>query len=221
MESDSEDEAFPNAKHLFQQAFAAQDPAPPLLHLLKEHPTYLALCDLVFYYAEAVQNDPYCGKTLASALASIIHSPDAPSFGQDTFFGLLSRRLAWTHFKSCDLLVAQEYGPKNIYILHSLLSGFSLKYNLTASPEMHGAIEDGLKARCGSKESEVLVVGTCIQLLLHGFRLTTDRAGTYQREPGKIAKQLKAHKTAETVKDPHAIEVLEVHLFIFVLKKMH
>lgn len=39
--------------------------------------------------------------------------------------------------------------------------------------------------------------------LLHGFRLTTDLAKNYQWKPGKIAKKLKAHKTAETVKNPH------------------
>ena len=96
----------------------------------------------------------------------------APSFGQDTFFGLLSREFVGTHFKSYDFLIAQKYGPKNIYLLYSLLSGFSLKYNLTASPEMHLSVEYGLKAMCGLKESKVLVVRTCIQLLLDGFRLT-------------------------------------------------
>ena len=47
------DEAFPNAEHIFKQAFAAQDPAPHLLHILKEHPTYPAIYDLVFHYTEA------------------------------------------------------------------------------------------------------------------------------------------------------------------------
>ena len=210
------DEAFPNAEHIFKQAFAAQDPAPLLLHILKEHPTYPAIYDLVFHYTEAVNNDPYCGHTLASALARIIHSPDAPSFGQATLFELLSRELAGTHFKSYydDTSTAEVYGPKNPYLLDSLLSGFSFKYNLTSSPEMHGAIEDGLEARCGSKESELLVVGTCIQLLLHGYMLTTESAGSYRRQPEKVARKLKAQKTAETVKDPHAIEVLEVHLIV-------
>jgi len=214
------DDAFPNAKHLFQQAFAAQDPAPLLLHVLKEHPTYPALRDLVFYYVEAVHNDPYCGQILASALARMIHSPDAPSFGQETFFELLSRELGGTHFKDLyDDDIAKDYGPKNTYLLDSLLSGFSLKYKLTASPEMYGSIEDGLKAPRGSKESEVLVVGTCMQLLLHGFGLTTDLAGAYKWQPGKVAEKLKAHKAAETVKDLHAIEVLEVHN-LFYLKEM-
>lgn len=63
-----------------------------------------------------------------------------------------------------------------------------------------------MKAPLGSKESEVLVVGTCIQLLLHA-------SGTDEK-PRKVAKKLKAHETAETVEDPHAIELLEVHNLI-------
>ena len=210
------DEAFPSAEHLFQQGFSSQDPAPFLLHILKEHPTYYALRDLVFHYVQAVENDPYNAQTLASALARTIHSPDAPSFGQDTLSGLLSRELAYTHFKVLyDKDVAKVYGPKNPHLLDSLLSGFSLKYKLTSSSDMYGSLDDGLKAPRGSKdsESELLVVGTCIQLLIHGFVLTTEWAGSYQRQPEMVAKKLKAHKKAGTVKDPHAIEVLEVHNF--------
>lgn len=216
----SDEEAFPNSIRRFQRAFTADNPAPPLLLILKKHPTYLAVCDLAYCYVEAVRSNPYCAKTLASALASMIHSPDVPSFKEEdtgreeTLSELLNFRLADTHFKSSDnedIDKAQEYGPKNIYLLHSLLSGFSFKYNFTSTSDMFSSIERGLKAKCGSKESEVLVVGTCIQLLLHGFTLTTDRAGSYRRKSGEIAEELKAHKMAETVKDSRAIEVLEVH----------
>ena len=62
------DEAFPNAERLFQQAFSATDPAPLLLQLLKEYPTYPAVRDLVVYYTEAVEEDPYRGQSLASTL---------------------------------------------------------------------------------------------------------------------------------------------------------
>ena len=57
---------------------------------------------------------------------------------------------------------------------------------------------------------EVLVVGACIQLLLHGSVLTTETAGTYRRSAEVVAKNLKDQKVAGTVKDPHAIQVLEV-----------
>ena len=77
---------------------------------------------------------------------------------------------------------------------------------------MYGCIEDGLEnPRRGSKKSKpelpVWVVGTCIQLLL-------DASGT-DEQPKDVAKKLKAHKKAETVKDPRAIELLEVHIFYF------
>jgi hypothetical protein len=215
------DDAFPNAKLLFQQAFAAEDPSLPLLKLLKEHPTYPALRDLVIYYVETVHEDPYRAQTLASAIARIMYSPDAPSYGQDSLLELLSRELGGTHFRDeYDDDIAKVYGPKNTYLLDSLLSGFSFKYKLTAAPEMYGAIDDGLKARHdGSEDSELLVVGTCIQLLLHGFQLTTDLAGTYSSKPGKVAEKLKAHKKAGTVKDPRAIEVLEVREFFGLVKE--
>ena len=131
------------------------------LNLLKEHPTYPASLDLVFYYVEAVHPPwPACSISL-----------DAPSFGvgQDT--------LLWTSISH----IFREYGPKNALLLHSLLSDFSLKYNLlTVSSEMYGSVEDGLKATCCSKESQVLVVGTSMQLLLQGFGLTIDLANESQ-----------------------------------------
>ena len=215
----SDEEAFPNSIRRFQRAFTAHNPVPPLLLILKKHPIYLAITDLINCYVEAVRSNPYRAKTLASALATMIHSPDAPSFKEDncreqTLTELLNFQLAYTHFREV-FDMAQEYGPENLYLLHSLLSGFSLKYNLTSTSNMFSSIKSGLQATCGSKESEVLVVGTCIQLLIHGFTLTTDWAGSYRRDPGEVAEELKAHRTAETVKDPRAIEVLEVHNLFF------
>ena len=47
--------------HLFQQAFAEADPAPSLLQVVKDHPTY----------KEAVEENPSRGRVLASALAKL------------------------------------------------------------------------------------------------------------------------------------------------------
>lgn len=216
-------DAFPNAEQIFQQAFAAQDPVPILLDILKEHPTSLTLHDLVLHYVEAVENNPYNAQTLASALAKMIHSPDAPSIDQQSPIGLLSRELAYIHFKVIyDEDIAKVYGPKNPYLLDSLLSGYSSKYNLSSSSGMIAPIGNGLDAPRGSKDSELLVVGTCIQLLIHGSRLTAESTGPYYRQrPEKVAKRLNAHKEAETVKDLHAIEVLEVHIISFNIVKKH
>ena len=218
------DEAFPNAKHIFKQAFSAQNPAPLLLQIIKDHPTYPALYDLVFYYTQAVENDPYRAKSLASALARVSNSPDAPSIGDDTIRVVLIYELARHHFKilyNTSSNAGRVYGPKNHHLIHSLLSGFSFKYNLTSSPDMRRSMEDGWNAPLSLKESELLVVGTCIQLLIHGYTTTTKSAGTYQRQPEMVAKKLKAHRMAGTVKDPHAIEVLEVHYFFLIFKETH
>ena len=209
-------EAFPDGDHIFQQAFAAEDPAPLLLDILKEHPTYFTLLlDLFFHFVEAMHNDPYRGQILASALAKITHSPDAPSFGQDTLHDLLYRELADSLFNDdYDSDIAKVYGPKNPFLLDSLISGFSFKYKLTESLDMYGFLNEGLKAPRSSKDLKVevslAVVGTCIQLLLSGSRI--------RRELGNLAKILKVHEAAGTVKDRHAIEVLKVHFFAYYVK---
>jgi hypothetical protein len=205
------DEAFPNAEHLFQQAFAATDPVPLLLQLLKEYPTYPAVRNLVVFYTEAVEEDPSRGQSLASDLAKLRDSPDAPTFGTETLSSLINRELADHHFKVIygDSEV-KEYGPKNTYLLDSLLSGLSLKHGLSSTSDQYGAIDDGLDAPHGSDKSEVLVVGACIQLLLHGSEIVTEAAGSYRKPAEVVALKLKAQQVAGTVKDPHAIRVLEV-----------
>jgi len=85
---------------------------------------------------------------------------------------------------------------------------------LTSSPDMYGAIKHGLDARPGSDDAQELVVGTCIQLLLHGSEIITEKVGSYRKTAQQVASKLKAQKAMGTVKDPHAIELLEVyHLF--------
>ena len=206
-----EEEAFPNSDHLYQQAFAAVDPVLPLLQLLQQHPTYLAVRDLVISYIEAVEEDPFRGQSLAATLVRLCNSSDAPTFAPDTLSSYINRELADQHFKVLygDNEV-KEYGPKNTYLLDSLLSGLSLKHRLTATSDQFAAIDTGLDAPHSSKESEVLVVGTCIQLLLHGSVIVTEFAGSYRKKAEAVATKLKAQQVAGTVKDPHAIQVLKV-----------
>jgi len=207
------DSAFPNAEHLFQQAFAAADPEPLLLQLLKEHPTYPAVRDLVVYYTIAVEEDPSRGQSLASALtrlAKAADSLDTPIFGPtETLSSLINHALADQHFKVIyGTTRVTEYGPKNTYLLDSLLSGLSLKHGLTATSDQYAAIENGLDAPHGSDNSEVLVVGACVQLLLHGSKIVTEAAGSYRKSAEAVAKKLKDQMVPGTVKDPHAIQVL-------------
>lgn len=213
----SDDEASPNVEHLLQQAFAETDPAPPLLQVLKEHPTYDDIDDLlVKYYAEAVEENPSRGQALASALARVGNSPEAPTIGPDPLSVLINGALARNHHFNADFEEIKDYGPKNKFLFHSLLSGLSLKHRLTQTSDMYAAIKKGLdphgsdQSLFNSQDPEVLVVGACIQLLLHGSVLTTETAGTYRRSAEVVAKNLKDQKVAGTVKDPHAIQVLEL-----------
>ena len=203
----SDDEASPNVEHLLQQAFAKADPAPSLLQVVKEHPTYEYIeFPLVKYYVEAVEENPSRGQALASALARL----ETLSSGIN---GELDRAV---HF-NIDFDKAEDYGPKNKYLFHSLLSGLSLKHRLTHNSIMYATMEKGLESHgpnnpvLNSQDPEVLVVGTCIQLLLHGSVLPTEATGPrYRRSAEVVAKNLKDQKVAGTVKDPHAIQVLEV-----------
>jgi hypothetical protein len=206
-----EEEAFPNSNHLYQQAFAAADPVLPLLQLLKQYPTYPSVRYLVVSYIQAVEEDPFRGQSLASTLVRLSDSPDAPTFGPDTLLFYISRELARQHFKTLyGHHEVKEYGPKNTYLLNSLLSGLSLKHRLTSTSDMLAAIDNGLDAPHSSDKSEPLVVGACIQLLLHGSVIVTEFAGTYRKKAKVVAEKLKAQQVAGTVKHPHAIQVLKV-----------
>ena len=215
-----EREAKRNAKRdaerdrLLQQAFTAEDPAPLLLDILKKDPAYPALLPyLVGYYFDAVRNDPYRAQSLASALVRLVNSTDAPSFGGNTLKEHLYSELAGSHFKLFDVKKKFDvvYGPNNTHLIDSLLSGFSFKFNLATSSHMFGVIGEGLDDPDDSK-MEIMVVGACIQLLIHGSGIYKEAEG----KPGELSKKLKAHKMAEVVKDPLALKVLEVHF-----KKRH
>jgi len=205
------DEAFLDTEHHFQQAFATTDPVPLLMELLKERPTYLAIHDLVVYYTEAVKEDPSHGQSLASALTRLRDSPNAPTFEADTLFSFIDHKLADQHFKVIySSSEVKEYGSKNTYLLDSLLSGLLLKHQLISTSDQYAAIGNSLDAPRGSGKSQVLVVGTCIQLLLCGSLIMTEAAGSYRKKPEVVALKLKAQKQAGTVKDPHTVKVLEV-----------
>jgi hypothetical protein len=180
-----------------------------LLQLLNEYPTYPAARDLVIFYFDAVAKNPSRAYCLASALAKVGLSPDAPTYGRETLYALLAKELAGMHFKYYDEDdVHKEYSPTNMYLVDSLLSGLSLKFELTATTDSYAAIIDGLDTRRGC--SEVMVVGTCIQLLLSGHAITTPYAGPYRKSPKIVAEKLKAQKRRGVVKNLHAIHVLDV-----------
>jgi len=124
-----------NVEHLLQQAFAELDPAPSLLQVVKDHPSYENIeFPLVKYYVEAVEENPSRGQALASALARL-----------DTLSADINGELDRTvHFKTDFDNEVKDYGPKNKFLFHSLLSGLSLKHGLTQNSVMYSAIEKGL-----------------------------------------------------------------------------
>jgi hypothetical protein len=44
------DNAFPNSEQLFRDTFSLSDPVPELLKLIREHPVYPAVSDMLFVY---------------------------------------------------------------------------------------------------------------------------------------------------------------------------
>ncbi|KIM41641.1 hypothetical protein M413DRAFT_27945 [Hebeloma cylindrosporum] len=182
------DDAFPNSDQIFKQAFtSAADPVARLVQILNQYPTYLSIRDLVFSYTDVVEEDPSRGQYFASTLVKLRDSPDVP-----TIIGIHTGLWYCIGSELANFHVKVHYGDQEV------------------TRNMRAAINDGLDAPHGSQESEVLVVGACIQLLLDGSKIATERAGTYRKDPKVVAQKLKAHKIAGTVKHPHAIQLLEL-----------
>jgi len=196
----------PNIKDLLQKAFAEVDPGPSLLQVVTEHPTYeSSRFLLIVCYGQAVEEHPSRGQVLASALAKL-----------DTLSESIFSELDWqVHFRVDFHKEDKDYGPKNKFLFHSLLSGLSLKHRLCKNSDMFAAIEQGLDPDSALGNvgfdllPEVMVVGACIQVLLAGSMIPTAGPG-YSRSAEVVAKNLRDRKAAGMVKDPHAIQVLEV-----------
>ncbi|CAA7268170.1 unnamed protein product [Cyclocybe aegerita] len=204
------DEAFANSEKLFRDAFALSDPAAELLNLLKAHPSYPAVVDLLVYYTDVVEENPSRAKALASALVVVRDSPDAPIIGDATLAEYFNRKLADLHSRGLEMSDDTEtFGPTNTYLAASLLSGFSLKYGLTSSSDQYASIVESLDASDNSSTSEVIVIGACIQLLTNGSGIIP-AATSYIKSANEVAAKLKAQKSAGTVKDSNALAVLEL-----------
>ena len=182
-DSESDDEASPNVELLFQQAFAEEDPAHSLKKVVNEHPTYEYIeFPLIRCYVEAVEKNPSRGQVFASALTKL-----------DTFLADIGGQLDRTVLFNIDFDEEhKDYGPKNGFLFHSLLSGLSLKYGLVGNSIMYATIEKGLDPSPGRNDTlnsinpEVLVVGACIQLLLGGSVIPTERVRPGYRRSAEL-----------------------------------
>ena len=197
----------PERERLLRQAFAAEDQHLFCYIFLKKRSYFSCpLWSRILLFRRSAKQSLSC-TTLASALVRLINSTDAPFLAEDLLSAELYFELAESHFKLTK--TDAVYGLKNTHLFDSLSSGLSFKYRLSKSSEMYGCIEEGLHAQHGSpEETEILLVGACIQLLLHG-------SGIYQEleEPDEVLKKLKAQQMVRVVKDFRALNVLEVQFF--------
>ena len=200
------EEAFPKAEQLFREAFALPDPAPKLLGLVKAHPTYDTIMNLLLHYTVAVQDNPYRANTLALALKAVGDSPDAPTIDGDTLLELFYRELADLHSRGFDS-ASKGFVPTNTFLITSLLSGLSIKYDLTDSSDQYGNIWENLDVH--SSTSEDGVIGACIQLLTSGS-IIVQFSKSYIDSANEATTKIKAQKSKGAVKDPNATRFLEV-----------
>ena len=164
---------------------------------------------------------------MALALVAIRDSPDAPVINDDyTLDEVFSRELADLHSRGFD---SSDNGPHNVnmmdivptspFLLTSLLSGLSIKYNLTESSDQYGNIWENLNTNWSI--SEVGVIGACIQLLASGSIIIRSSEEYDIRSADDALTKLKVQKSRmNSVKDsnvPQFLEVCHLHFAIVVI----
>ena len=204
-------ETFPNSEELLRSAFALSDPTPALLQLIKAYPTADAIRDLLIFYIDAVEANPSRAYSLASVLVALRDSPDAPVI-QD------GSSLAEAFYNELDDLHSRgsvfdkdnkTFGPTNTYLINSLLSGLSFKYNLTLSPTQYSYIEDGLNVDNNSSIGQLLLIGACIQLLTNGSRIVPT-GEPFIRSANEVATKLRFQQSVGRINDLNALKLLDV-----------
>ena len=203
-------EPFPHAEELFSCAFTLSDPTPALLKLIKAHPTEAVVRELLISYIEAVEDNPSRAYPLASVLVALRDSPDAPV--------IRGFSLAETLYNELDDLHSQgsvfdkdnkTFGPTNTYLINSLLSGISFKYNLTLSRTQYSYIEDGLNVDHASPICQLLLIGACIQLLTNGSKIVPT-GKPFIRSADEVATKLRFQRSVGRIKEPNALRLLDV-----------
>jgi hypothetical protein len=124
MQFEELEDPFDNAETLFRSAFSLPDPAPELLNLIKAHPTEAAVIHLLVYYTDVVEENPSRANALASALATLRSSLDAPMLnnGRSSLTEVFSIELADLHDRG--LMFDEDnatFGPTNTYLINCLL----------------------------------------------------------------------------------------------------
>jgi hypothetical protein len=204
-------ESFPDAEEVF---YGLSDPTPALLSLINAYPTKAAVKDLLFYYMDAAEDDPSRAYALTSVLVALRDSPEAPliqdgSLIQDRFslataFDVgLSDLYSW-----CFHLDDDSICPTNTYLVTCLLSGLTLKHNLSSSHHQYYEVRYGIDCHGDPSLCELWVIGACIQLLTIGSKIVSEKIFNYSAS--EVATKLRSQQSAGTVKELNARKLLEV-----------
>ncbi|KAH9484647.1 hypothetical protein JR316_0004129 [Psilocybe cubensis] len=211
MFNDSESHNHVQIEDLIENAFEEIDPAPSLIRIINNHPGYEDIEFLIVdAYIRAIERMPSRGYALPKALKKL-----------EAISADIDNDLASTVYFNADFsnVEASEYGPKNKFLMHSFISGLSIKHNLAQTTTMYALIEkgldpDGARQKCESFSgitNEIFVVGACIQVLLAGSVLISESAGpNYRTTADIVARQLKSRMEEGVVKEKHAHAVLEL-----------
>ncbi|KAF9471600.1 hypothetical protein BDN70DRAFT_901215, partial [Pholiota conissans] len=118
-------DSFPNSGQLFRSAFDLPNSASELLKLIKEHPTYPAIIELVVIYAIVAEKNPIRAEALASTMLQVRNAPDAPTVGDYTIAEIFYRELASLHRRALEVDDIEPLTPSNFFLTSSLLSALS------------------------------------------------------------------------------------------------
>ena len=98
--------------------------------------------------------------------------------------------------------------PIYLYLIDCLLSGLSLKHDLSSSHHQYFEVRDGLDCHGKSSIDELWVIGACIQLLTIGSKIVSEKMFNYSAN--EVATKLRFYQSAGTVKELNAQKLLEV-----------
>ena len=144
-------------------------------------------------------------------LAALRDSSDAPvTQGSSSFVEAFYDELDGLHSRGSVFDKNNKaFGPTNTYLINSLLSGLSFKYNLTSSPTQYPYIEDGLNVDNNSPIGQLLLIGACMQLLINGSKIVPT-GKPFIRSTNEVTTKLKSQQSVGRIKDSNALKLLDV-----------
>ena len=171
------------------------------MNLINAYPTEAAVEDLLFYYTDAVEEDPSRAYALTSVLVAL---RDCSSLAM-AFHVTLADLYSQSFYLDDD---DNTLSPTNTYLIDCLLSGLSSKHNLSSSHDQYFEVRDGLDCHGDSSIYELWVIGACIQLLTIGSKIVSEKMFNYAAN--EVATKLRSQQSAGTVKELNAQKLLEV-----------